>query len=248
MPAALVFMQLAGGVCFVLWWAFRKAFVIFEEEVDRGAGEPLRAPGPAAAAPDRRPRQELARPAGAGQASISGQQGGARPRRRNASPAATRSARAPDDPRERSPRPPAPTMRRRSEAERSASSVGSVATNDSHSGTSREGPRPVRPAGAMETPAARGGPDAGSSAAPLGTPPQRGEAPSQAANQASRAQQPDSQPTASLRIAMEYAQRFRTREREGWDQNLRDPAATPTPSALRAQRMRARMNAGDTIP
>ena len=43
-------------------------------------------------------------------------------------------------------------------------------------------------------------------------------------------------------VIAEYAQRFRAREREGWVQNSRDlAAAEPTPSVLRAQRMRARM-------
>ena len=255
--AAMVLMQPVFGVCFVMWWALRK--LVFE---DHRAGEPLAprapdvrhadagaaaaaarpdprrqaAPPPPGARPDPRPRQ----PARARQASSSGRQGdSARPRRRPASPAA-RNDRAPDKRRGRTHAP------------------------------SRDSLRPARPAGAIETPGA----------------------PSQAAGQASRGQQPDPQPTATpqrpaveppelaarrprraddssdgdddgfdtrprqgaaadvieakttlLRAVLaEYAQRFRARESEGWVQNPRGPgAAEPTPSALQAQRMRARM-------
>ena len=293
LPAALVLMQLVGGACFVLLWVLR-ALVFGVTNDGRAAGEPLQARAPDArnadagsAAPDRRPRQEPVRPAGEGQSS-SGQQGGTRPRRRTSAPEATRSAREPDDPRKRSHAPSRSpsTARRRSEAERSALSVGSAAANDSRSGTSRDAPRRARPSGAMEMPTARGDPNASGAALP-GTPPRRTEAPSQA----SMAQQPGLRPTsATMRmpavgppvvgryaddssdgddgrfvtrprpdaaagfieavaaidntVIAGYAQRFRDREREGWVQNPRDPAAGPTPSALRAQRMRARTNAG----
>ena len=195
MPAALVLMQPAFGVCFVLWWALRKLF----EVKDRRAGEPLRAPdarnddadaGALPAAPDRRLRLESARPAA--RRSSSSQHGGARPLRRTASPAATHSERAPDDPRERwqEPSPPAPTVRRRSEAQRSASNQVSGAANDLRTGTSRDDSRPARPARAMETRAARGDPAFHrSSAAPPETLPRCMAAPSQAAGQASGTKQ-----------------------------------------------------------
>jgi hypothetical protein len=285
LPTALVLMQLAGGVCFVVWWALKA--LVFE---NRRAGEPLGAPGArdedAAPAPVQRPRQGPARPAGAGQASNSSQQGGARPRRRTASPPARGASQAPDDPGERS-RVPSPTARRHSEAERLASGVNSAASNGSRGGTSLDGRRPARPAGATETPTPRRDPDP-SRAAPLGRLPRRTEAPSQAAGQGSRAEQPDSWPPATLQavgphvlttprprraddhtegdddrfvmrgprpgaaadileadsafrraVIAEYEQRFRAREGEGWVQNPRDPTATPTPSTLRAERVRA---------
>ena len=294
LPGALLLMQVAFFVCFVLWWVLRKL---------HSAGEPVRAQvnqqdasdadeGVAAAAPDRRPRQRPARAAGADQASTSGQPGGARPRRWTSPPAAR--SKAPDDTRKRehapSPQshPPDPTARRHSETQRSASTVSSVAPNDSRRRTIRDGPRPADPAGAMET-AVREDPGA-ASAAPLGTPPRRAEAPSRAAGQAGRGLQPHSQPTATLRmpavgppvlnraddshggddnrfvmrpqpratsddieanfqalnsaVNAEYELRFLARQREGWNQNPSDPldpVANPTPSALRAQRIRARM-------
>jgi hypothetical protein len=250
LPAALVFMQIAGGVCFVVWWALRSLVFGVAEDGPGHAGEPLRAPvarnadvgraaARAAAPPVQRPRLEPARPAGAGQSS-SGQQGGARPRRPTAATRSAVSARAQDDPRKRSraSSPPAPAARRRSEAERSTSNAGSAA-DDSRSTTSRDGSRPVRPAGAMEMPAARGDPavDA-SSAVPPQRPSRRAEVPAEA----------DSIQAVGRAVIAEYARRFSARQREGWDQNPRDPAAKPTPSALRAQRMCARANAGGSNP
>jgi len=203
LPATLLLIPLA--VCCVSWWTLR-ALVCRGGGGERRGGEPFGAPDPcdadaatAAEAPDQRPRQGPAQPVGVGQTSSSNQQGGARPRRPTAW---ARSDRTPDDTNERMRAPsPQPTARRRSEAERPASSGESAGANDSRRGRSSGGPRPARPAGAMETPAARRDPAAAASiAGPLGAPPRRAEAPSQAAGHTRRAQQPDSQPTGTPRM------------------------------------------------
>jgi len=236
-PAVLVFMQLAMGVCFVAWWCVR------------ALGHAGRAPEPAPPAVDAGRAPEPAPPAvDAGRAPEPAPRAvGAAPTQRD--PGAVELRRRPVRQAAESPRRQRPLSPRQERGTRPQRAVPRVPAE-----------RPARDAGPHRPPGTgtptrrdrdysrhRANADrASSSPAASEASPQPGGTFLPTDVQARRADERDVEVSfveaVDDFIIKMNLMNFRAREREGWIQDPRGPVPKPTPSALRAQRVNARLS------
>ena len=227
---ALVFMQVAFGICFVAWWAARLLLGVAgraPEPARPRAPEPARPPAAAAAGPRRdpgalKPRRRPDRRADDSSRlmppSSLGQERGARSQQSSVTPTASPRAAVSQTPakipaRDAGPPRPAmtgtPTRRNRDDSRHRANAARAAS----------------RPAASVASP-------------------QPAVTFMQAASQARRADEKDSVDNSSedAIIIKTNMMHFRAREMEGWIQDPGGPVVKPTPSVLRQQRADARLS------